>query len=114
MSDTPCTIQAECHDDHYVLEIHFDAVSWFEQASDREILSLQSEDWAFGDASDAIALWMEDRDQQIKGMFAFIELYNSSKSRETIGFGCAVDEQGAMRWLAVHRPDLHQQILENS
>lgn len=102
-------ITAECHSDDHAVEVTFDATRWFENATDKQILSVAAEDWAFGYATDDIAMSEAEENEQIADMFKYIEIRGKV---EDMGFGCSVDHSEAMTWLKENRPNLIDQIEE--
>jgi hypothetical protein len=108
--DDDFVIDAEVHTDDHAAETHFDAVKWFEQASDDEIKSLAGCDWGGDYPADAVAQFMESRDDYVADVFEYLETYNNGARRETIGFECHVDSDDALCWLKKNRPELFKQI----
>jgi len=102
-------IKAECHSDDHASEVEFDAVRWFENASETEILNVAAEDWKFGYATDEIAMDEAEHNENVTAMFAYIEVRGKV---ETMGFGCSVDSNDAMRWLKENRPEVFEKIEE--
>jgi hypothetical protein len=53
-------IHAECHSDDGLRTANFNAVRWFERASDAEIKELAQEDWGEDYAADRVAMFMAE------------------------------------------------------
>ena len=96
-------IKAECHSDDRCVEVDFDATPWFDQASDEQILDLIKCEWGYDYPADDIAIFMADKNPEVKSMFDYINIRGKI---ETIGFECSVDEAMATLWLKLHRPGL--------
>lgn len=93
-------IPAECHSDDHNAKANFDALPWFEQASDEDITALADSGWASDYPADGVAEYMEDRNADVANVFAYIEGGEQ-------GFECSVDKDKALAWLKENRPDLH-------
>ena len=93
-------IPAEVHDDDRRFEISFDALPWFLQASDQEILDLAAIDWGGEMESDEVAIFMAERDDEIEDMFKYMNR----------GFECHVDAEAARRWIKRSNPELYNQL----
>ena len=94
-------IKAETHDDNHDYEVTFDALPWFEQATDEEILALAAIEWGGDQEADQVAIFMEDLDENVATMF---------NHKKNCGFECNVDEESAMAWLKEYRPHLYEKI----
>jgi hypothetical protein len=105
-------IPAETYSDDHLYGCHFDAVEWFEAASDEEIKALARIDWGGNRESDEIAYWYEYRIDEIQLMFDYCS--RTHRRRQPIGFECHVDEDKALLWLREHRPVLHHAIVQPS
>lgn len=103
-------IQAEAHSDDRAIEISFNAVTWFEQASDDEIIALSECDWGGDYAADAVADYY--RYGPTSDLFSYLDAKQKQPGRDSIGFECSVDEDDAIYWLREHRPDLAMRIEE--
>lgn len=104
------TIYAEVHSDDWVVDAEFDAVPWFEQATDNEITNLADIGWRGDYAADAVAEHFDG----IHGDVTFVMRYVASvkHGRGNIGFECSVDAEEAMTWLEVNRPGLYKVLAE--
>lgn len=95
-------IPAEVHSDDHRHEAIFDALPWFEQASDDEIRGLAECDFGCDYAADVVAEFVEDLDPDVADVFEF-------KDAEE-GFECNVNRPAAMNWLKENRPELHKEL----
>lgn len=108
-------IGAECHSDDWVVEVKFNALEWFKNATDEEILSLASCGWGGDYASDAVAHFMEEKDEKVDDMFKYLKL--ASSQRYSPGFECNItDVYAALCWLKENRPDvlktIHEEVVD--
>lgn len=94
------TIRAEVHSDDRVIEAQFNALPWFEQASDEEIKALAKCDWGGDYPADEVAQHMADLDPNVRKVFDYVAL------RVSEGFECHVNEDDARAWLTAYRPGL--------
>jgi hypothetical protein len=108
-SATQAQIRGECHSDDRVYTAEFNAVPWFEEATDRDILKLAREGWGDGWAADEVAIFMADLVPDVQKIFDYLKHYNQAR-KERIGLTCAVNEGDALTWLQAHRPQLHAAI----
>lgn len=107
-------IAAECHSDDRASEVSFDAIDWFESAEDSELIELAECGWGGGYAADAIADWMENRNEEVADMFKYIHARNKV-SRESIGFECSIDDSViALEWIQSNRERAYEKIAELS
>jgi len=100
-------IPAECHSDDRCCEIEFNALSWFEQASDEDLQDLVDCGFRGDYPSDKVAIYYADYIEDIRAMFQYIEI---RQRFHHIGFECSVDEESAMKWLCRNRPHLNLSI----
>jgi hypothetical protein len=99
----PALIGAEAHSDDRAIEIDFDAVDWFKQASVEEIVALAACEWGGDYPADAVADLFAAVDTA--PLFAYLNARNKGGG-ETVGFECHVDGNEAMAWLRIYRPDV--------
>lgn len=93
-------VPAECHSDDRVYESTFDAARWFKQATEEAILALARCCWGGDYASDQVAIDTAEWNDEVAGMFRYIERKNASfTSRDTIGFECHVERKEAYAWI---------------
>lgn len=96
-----CLIPAEVHTDDQVHKVHFDAVEFFEQASDNEIRNLHKIGWGGDYDSDYVAHFMSDKDVNVSGLF---------ERKGEQGFECHIDSDKAESWVSEHRPELAKEL----
>ncbi len=82
---------AECHSDDRIYSAEFNAVRWFEQAKDDDILQLAQEDWGDGYAADEVGMFMADSVADVQKMFDYLEHYNQTR-KKPIDWVCTVDK----------------------
>lgn len=102
-------VSAEVHNDSHSTQVKFDAAAWFAQADEAKIIALHGIGWTGDSASDAVAQFFEDRNEDIADLFNFCRA--TQLTREPQGFECSVDEDDAMAWLKQHRPGLWARLL---
>ena len=108
MEDELHSINAEVHSDDRIIEVEFNAVTWFEQAKDGAIIALWKCDWGGDYAADDVAHWMEDSNPDIARMFAHITSRRGTPNPP--GFECHVDASMAESWVKDHRPQLAKRL----
>ena len=104
-------VHAECHSDDRIYSAAFNAVRWFEQADDSEVLALAEDDWGDSYAADRVGMFMADIVPDVQKMFDYLEHYNQAQTKH-IGWVCTVNKDHALKWLKAHRPLLHQRMLD--
>lgn len=104
------TIPAEVHTDCRTEEAKFDALAWFQQAEDEDILQLADCDWGGDYPADEVAEYFQDRRKSPEVQQVFDTLHTLRKSGKDIGFECHVEEEPALTWLKENRPWLHSMI----
>jgi hypothetical protein len=103
-------IRAECHSDDRIYSAQFDALPWFQQATDGDILNLAEEGWGDGYAADEVGMFITDTVADVQKMFDYLEHYNQPGVRH-IGWVCTVNKDDVLQWLESHRPQLQRQVL---
>lgn len=94
-------IKAAITGDGTTVEVEFDAVPWFEQASDDEIEELAGVGWGGDYEADAVAEFVADTQPSVR------KVIDAGK-----GFEVHVNVADALHWLNEHRPSLAQRISE--
>jgi hypothetical protein len=87
--------------DGSTVEVEFDAVPWFEQASDEEIEELAEIGWGGNYEADVVAEFVADTVPSVRKVID-----------KGAGFEVHVDVAQALRWLAEHRASLCERISE--
>ncbi len=95
-------INAECHTDDYAVQIDFDALAWFTQASPEEICKLHRCGWGGDYPADDVAIFFADT--VTVDLFTYIRI--SQRGRNPVGFECHVDEDNARKWIEDNRSDV--------
>jgi hypothetical protein len=109
--DLDKTIEAEAHTDDRVHEVPFDAVHWFTQASDEDILALAKDGWGGDYSADQVAQWTEANGHiGLEALFGYLERVAST--RKSCGFECHIVEADARPWLEKNRPEVFKQLPE--
>jgi hypothetical protein len=96
-------IPAEVHSDDHKYEVQFDALKWFEQAEDAEILALAKCDWGGDYPADDVARFFTGRKYKDKGI---VQLMDYCTRTPEMGFECHVEEKPARSWLTANRPGI--------
>lgn len=92
-------IAAEVHDDDWLHQVHFEALDWFEQATEEELKALIDCGFRGDYASDWVAEWTADHNTEVQAIMDWIQ-------EEGSGFEVSVNEDDAMVWLAHYRPHM--------
>jgi hypothetical protein len=100
-------IKAECWSDDKCIEVKFDATEWFKQAKDKHIIELAKCGWRGDYPSDNVAYFMADMNKDIQRMFDYINIRDQVID---CGFECSVNEDDAMNWLTINRPNVAEKI----
>lgn len=112
------TIPAKCHNDpRPQFQIDFDAVEWFQQATDQKIKDLADCDWhGNGTADDSVASFFRGKSAEVTGLFDYVRDFNLNKEphEAILEFECSVDEDCAMDWLRLHRVGLFMELNRDS
>lgn len=98
-------IRAEAHCDNHAVEVKFNAIRWFEQATGPNILALCECGWGGDYPADAVAEFMAEHDTALESMFEYIFAYNKSH-KDHIGYECHINSEDALKWLKDRMPDL--------
>jgi hypothetical protein len=62
-------VRAECHSDDRIYSADFNALRWFEQAHESEVLELAEDDWGDSYAADRVGMFMADFVPDVQRMF---------------------------------------------
>jgi hypothetical protein len=103
-------IKAEVHSDDRAFEVSFNAIPWFQQADAEEVLDLAVHGWGGDYPADAVAQFMEDHVREVAELFRYLERIHDTP--RGCGFECHVNEDSAMEWLKINRPDVAEFIEE--
>lgn len=109
--DEDPVVPAEAHSDDRVHSADFDAVEWFEAATDEEIVALGRGNWKNCQEADGVAQHCADECPELGKMFEYLEKIQGLPSKkDASGFECSVDEDAARAWIDEHRPHLIAKI----
>lgn len=109
--DGKLSIPSECHSDDRNVEVHFDAIPWFKQASDKDIVDLAACGWGGDCPSDEVAQWMAKKVSKIADMFTYLTFINGDPVKKNCqGFECHVEGNEAMNWLRINRKTVYEAI----
>jgi len=101
---TSNTIPAEIHSDDSRAGAQFDALPWFEAATETSVKDLAGCGWCCDYPADRVALDHPDPRREIATVFDYIETINDS-GHARIGYEVSVDPSAAMNWLKQNRPE---------
>jgi hypothetical protein len=107
MDNKNLVIPAECHSDDHAVQVAFDALPWFQSATDAQIEAVARDEWGPESTTDAIALFMESKCERVRFMFEYVHVRNQI---EDIGYGCTVDGEKALAWLKDNRSSAYELI----
>ena len=97
-------IRATIHTDDNQLTYSFDATLFFEQATLGEIVVLKEIGWFGNYQSDAVALFMLDKDAEVAEVFRYLDRNPINNDGFPTGFECHIREEDVARWVRAHRP----------
>ncbi len=104
-------IRAEAHSDDHNVEVEFNAVRWFKQASDEDILELAESGWGGDYPADAVARFFDGKKNGTGRLFRYLEDIAEDWSKKDLrGFECNVSEADAIKWLRKNRPAVLRRI----
>jgi hypothetical protein len=105
------TIPAEVHSDDHKVTATFDALQYFSQASDDDLVALV--DCGFGGdyPADEVAQFMAEFDEGVARVFTYLS-FEPEHFGEKVGFECHVDQSPALRWIKSNRPTAYQRLLD--
>lgn len=89
-----------CDDDTHGPVIEFDATAWFENASDSEIQCMRDEDFYGGEASDSVAEYLAERNEELAEFFRYLSFRQKHCQGSCSGYSVRVNSDDAESWLA--------------
>ena len=102
------TVKAEAHSDDHNSTATFDAAPWLWKATENEIIALAKCGWGGDYPADVVA---RDSDHPlITRLFGYLNMVNSTKTENKVGFECHVDEWDAIAWLKERRPEILEKL----
>jgi hypothetical protein len=99
-------IPAEVHRDDWHFSASFDALLWFQQASDDDIRALAECGWGGDYPADDVARHVSDTNADVE------RVLDNTTCEEGMGFECHVNETMARAWLKEHKLALHDELWE--
>lgn len=97
------TIPAEIHSDDHRVQVEFDALPWFETATENQVLSLRKGDWCCSIHADRVATEHPDPTKQIARVLDYCETI--TQTGDPMGFEVWVLHRAAITWLKANRSD---------
>lgn len=103
---------AEAHSDDRVVEVNFNATPYFETVDDEKLMALHGCGWSYDYPADDVVHFMAELSKDVSEIGTHIERVNDGgdRFRDTIGFGCSVNEEEAMTWIRKYRPHLLEKM----
>ena len=105
------TIPAEVHSDDHKAAASFDALHYFIQASDEDLVALVQCEFGGDYPADALAQHMADLNEDVGGVFTYLS-FGPENFGEKVGFECHVEERPAILWIKHRRPALYQRLID--
>lgn len=107
-------ILAEAHSDDHEMFAFFNALPWFEQATDKKIVDLAREGyhgWGRSLSADRLAEWVlangYDKDREsLRQLFEYLDYLREDGEDDLAGYECSVYEDTALDWISRNRPHL--------
>lgn len=104
-------IPAEVYSDDRIVEVNFDALPFFQQASAEELQQLAECGWGGDYPADQVAIHCADDNADVQRVFDYLG-YRPRHYGETVGFECHVEEAPALEWLKANRPEVYKSVHE--
>jgi len=98
-------IRAEVHTDDRNVEVNFNAIEWFDQATDDQIRNLAQCDYGGDYPADVVAQYMADHDKGVEDLFTYIRLMAGKKNSP--GFEVHVNANDVTKYLKENRLELY-------
>jgi hypothetical protein len=98
-------IPAEVHSDDFATRGDFDALAYFMQAGEQELLKLADCGWGGDYPADEVAQHMASLNAGVKGVFTYIE-----NTPNRVGYECVIDGDKALEWIKTNRPGVYKKI----
>jgi hypothetical protein len=105
-STTP--VPAKAYTDDRVIEVSFDAATWFQAATDVEIVQLAQCGYGGDYPADNVAIALATENEDLAELHRYLE--RRVDTRNECGFECHVDPAAALAWITQHRPALLGQL----
>jgi len=104
MGKPEIAIPADIHTDDHQHRAEFDAVAWFQYASDGVILELARSGWGGDYPADDVARACADHNKEVAAVLL------AAESQDEMGFECHVNKERALAWLNEHRHGVFVQL----
>lgn len=98
-------ILAEAHTDDHTHNVTFNAIPYFEKASEQDIYDLADCGWGGDYPADYVAEYLDGRDPDVT------EFFLNKHAGPKQGFECHIDQTTALAWLKINHPDLRKALL---
>ena len=105
------TIPAEVHTDDHKATAKFDALPYFMQASEEEIVELARCGFGGDYPADNVAEHMSDLNEQVGRVFTYLG-FEPENMGEKVGFECHIEEAPALAWLKANSPKTYQRLID--
>lgn len=102
----PAKITSDCGS----LECEFDAVLYFRNASEEQLLQLHKEDYCNSYEADEVALFVRDFDKKLEQFFEAKSLITTGHN--LMGYEVQIDRDKAIAWIKDHLPQNKHQMFE--
>jgi hypothetical protein len=99
-------IPAEAHSDDYVIQAKFDALRYFQEATAEEIVALARCEFGGDYPADEVADFLSEDFEGLGDLFKYLDLKPTSYGN-AVGFECHIEQDKALAWLKVHRPEIY-------
>jgi hypothetical protein len=106
------TIPAEVHSDDHKAKAEFDAVLYFEQADDNDLVELVRCDCSGDYPADEVAQHMADLNEDVGNVFTYLS-FGPEQFGEKVGFECSVEQKQALAWIKANRPLVYQRLIDD-
>ncbi len=106
------TLPAEARSDDGEAGCHFDALAYFQQASDDDLEKLAGCGFGGNYPADDIAYFYEAEDRRVSDMLRHCEqLQDDPEAEDHSGFEVRVEPRAALDWIRVKRPALYERLV---
>jgi hypothetical protein len=112
--DNKIYIHATIRTDDFLRRANFDALGWFERATDADVIDLHAARYS-GDEADSLAYYAVEQEKQkgVKQLFGYLERFRPrtmDNPPRIIGFEVTVDRDDVRAWLKRNRAHLAAQL----
>lgn len=103
------SIKARIYSDDHRLEKTFNAIEWFEQASEKQIIALAECNFGGDYPADAVGIFMAAKSKDVEDVFTYIKILVGSK--DAPGFEVHVDVNDGLAWIEENFEELYAKII---